>query len=81
LTRNFVEASIENIACNPSFSGGRDKEECSSKPALGNSSQDPIWKIANTKNRGDGVAQVVEDLPSKPEALSSATLPHPTKKI
>jgi hypothetical protein len=32
--------------------------------------QDPISKIPNTKQTG-GVAQVVECLPSKPEALNS----------
>jgi hypothetical protein len=31
-------------ACNPSYSGGRDQEDCSSKPAQANSSQDPILK-------------------------------------
>jgi hypothetical protein len=29
-------------ACNPSYSGGRDQENHGSKPAQGNSSQDPI---------------------------------------
>jgi hypothetical protein len=36
-----------------------------------NSSQDPILKKPNTKNRAGGVAQVVVYLPSKCEALSS----------
>jgi hypothetical protein len=30
--------------CNPSYSGGRDQEDCDSKPAWANSSQDPISK-------------------------------------
>jgi hypothetical protein len=30
--------------CNPNYSGGRDQEDHSSKPALANSSQDPISK-------------------------------------
>jgi hypothetical protein len=30
--------------CNPSYSGGRDQEDRSLKPAWGNSSQDPISK-------------------------------------
>jgi hypothetical protein len=34
--------------CNPSFSG-RDQEDRSSKPAQGNSSQDPILKNTITK--------------------------------
>jgi hypothetical protein len=36
-------------ACNPSYSGGTDQEDCSSKPAWANSSQDPISKIPNKK--------------------------------
>jgi hypothetical protein len=44
--------------CNRSYSGGRDKEACGSKPAQTNSSQDPILKIFNTKRAG-GVAQGV----------------------
>jgi hypothetical protein len=39
--------------CNPSYSGGRDQEDRSSKPAQANSSQDPIsthhkkgWTVA-----------------------------------
>jgi hypothetical protein len=43
-------------SCNPSCSGGRDQEDCGSKPAWANSSQDPISKIPITK-RADGVAQ------------------------
>jgi hypothetical protein len=35
---------------NPNYSGGRDQEDCSSKPAGVNSSLDPISKIPNTKN-------------------------------
>jgi hypothetical protein len=31
-------------ACNPSYSGGRDQENCSSKPAQANGSQDPVSK-------------------------------------
>jgi NADPH-dependent ferric siderophore reductase len=36
-------------ACNPSHSGGGDQEDCSSKPARANSSQDPILKKPFTK--------------------------------
>jgi hypothetical protein len=35
--------------CNPRYSGGRDQEDCSSKPTQANSSRDPILKKANTK--------------------------------
>jgi hypothetical protein len=40
-------------ACNPSYSGGTDQEDHSSKPAQANSSQDP------TQKRAGGVAQGV----------------------
>jgi hypothetical protein len=36
-------------ACNPSYSGGRDQEDCSSKSPRANSSQDPISKEPITK--------------------------------
>jgi hypothetical protein len=47
--------------CNPSYSGGRDQEDHSLKPALANSSRDPILKkpISHTHKRAGGVAQVV----------------------
>jgi hypothetical protein len=57
---------------NPSFSGDRDQEDCISKPAWTKSSRDPILKIPNTYTQRVGdVAQVVECLPNKHEALSS----------
>jgi hypothetical protein len=61
-------------ACNPSYSGARDQEGHSSKPAWTNSFQDPILKKPSQKKKGggvDGVVQVIKCLPSKPEALSS----------
>jgi hypothetical protein len=36
-------------ACNPSYSGGRDKEDHGSKPAQANSSRDPISKNPSQK--------------------------------
>jgi hypothetical protein len=39
-------------ACNPSYSGGRDQEDHSSKPAQGNSSRDPISKKKSQKRAG-----------------------------
>jgi hypothetical protein len=39
-------------ACNPSYSGGRDQEDCSSKPAQANSSWGPIKKKTITKAGG-----------------------------
>jgi hypothetical protein len=44
--------------CNPSYSGGRDQEDRSSKPAQANSSRDPILK-KTSQNRVGGVAQGV----------------------
>jgi hypothetical protein len=40
--------------CNPSYSGGRDQEDHSSKPAPANSVQDPISKKEkkNTQKKG-----------------------------
>jgi hypothetical protein len=38
-------------ACNPSYSGGRDQEDRSSKPAWANSSQDPISKQNPSQNK------------------------------
>jgi hypothetical protein len=43
-------------ACNPSYTGGRDQEDCGSKPAQANSLRDPISKKLITKRAG-GVAQ------------------------
>jgi hypothetical protein len=39
-------------AYNPSYSGGRDQEDRSSKPAQANSLRDPISKMPNTKKAG-----------------------------
>jgi hypothetical protein len=44
-------------ACNPCYIGGRDQEDCGSKPSWANSSQDPISKKKNHKNRAGGVAE------------------------
>jgi hypothetical protein len=44
-------------ACNPSYSGLRDQEDGSLKPARANSLQDPILKKTHCKNRAGGVAQ------------------------
>jgi hypothetical protein len=42
---------------NPRYSGGRDQEDCGSKPAGANSSRDPSSKNPSLKNRAGGVAQ------------------------
>jgi hypothetical protein len=48
-------------ACNPSYSGGRDQEDCGLKPSQANSFQDPISRKPITKKGGvaGGVAQGV----------------------
>jgi hypothetical protein len=48
LTSMVSQAPVAH-AYNPSYSGGRDWEDCSSKPTQGRSSQDPISKMPNTK--------------------------------
>jgi hypothetical protein len=52
---NASQAPVAH-ACNPSYSGGRDQEDCSSKPAQANSSRDPVSKNPSQKRAG-GVAQ------------------------
>jgi hypothetical protein len=44
-------------AYNPSYSGGRDREDLLSKPAQASSSGDPISKKTHYKKRTGGVAQ------------------------
>jgi hypothetical protein len=49
-------------ACNPSYSGGRDQEDCGLKPAWANSLHEPISKKPTTKKkkkRAGGVAEGV----------------------
>jgi hypothetical protein len=46
------------LTCNPSYSGGRDQEGRSLKPAQANSLRDPISKTPITKRAG-GVVQGV----------------------
>jgi hypothetical protein len=43
--------------CNPSYSGGRDQEDCVSKPAQANSLQDRILKNSSHKKKTGGVVQ------------------------
>jgi hypothetical protein len=55
--RNSSQAPLAHT-CNPSNSGSRDQEDYRLKPALANSSEDPISKNPSQK-RADGVAQGV----------------------
>jgi hypothetical protein len=47
----FLSWVLVAYASNPSYSGGRDQENHSSKPAPANSSKDPISKIPNTRKK------------------------------
>jgi hypothetical protein len=62
-------------ACIPSYSGGRDQEDHSSKPAWANSSQDPISKKPITKTG------LVEWLKGKALSSSPNTAKKKKKKI
>jgi hypothetical protein len=54
--RFWSQVSVAHT-CNPSWSGGRDQEDCGSRPAWANNSPDPIL-INLTKSTG-GVVQGV----------------------
>jgi hypothetical protein len=45
--------------CNCSYSGGRDQEDCGSKPAQANSLRDPISKKKPSQKRAGGVTKGV----------------------
>jgi hypothetical protein len=51
-------------ACNPSYSGDRDQEDCVSELGQANSSQDPISKKAITNKRAGGVVGTLSSNPS-----------------
>jgi hypothetical protein len=53
---NYCQVPVAH-ACNPSYSGGRDQEDHSLKPAWANSSCDSILKKPITKNWTGGLAQ------------------------
>jgi hypothetical protein len=57
LKKKCLSSELVAHACNPSYSGGSDQEDCSSKPDQANSSRDPISKKTHHKRAG-GVAQV-----------------------
>jgi hypothetical protein len=52
---------LETQTYNPSYSGGRDQEDCGSKPVWANGLQDPILKNPSQKKKkkkkAGGVAQ------------------------
>jgi hypothetical protein len=45
----YVSRALVGHACNLSYSGGRDQEDHSSKPAGANSLQDPVLKTPSGK--------------------------------
>jgi hypothetical protein len=49
LSSKEITRALVAHACNPSYSGGRNQEDLSLKPAWANSSQDPISKTPITK--------------------------------
>jgi hypothetical protein len=49
LSKNRNYQALVTHACNPTYSGGRNQEDCSSKPAQANSSHNPISKKPFTK--------------------------------
>jgi hypothetical protein len=57
-------------ACNPSYLGGRGKEDCGSKPVQAIVHETLSRKYPKQKGAGE-VAQAIEYLLSKCEALSS----------
>jgi hypothetical protein len=61
-------------ACNPSYSGSRDQEDCGSKPTQANSLQDPISKKLITK-KGWWSSSCCRS----PKVLSSKPSAHPKK--
>jgi hypothetical protein len=68
-------------ACNPSYSGSRDPEDHSLKPARANSSQDPISKTTHCKTGLGEWPKWKELLLSKYEALMQIpVLPKKKKK-
>jgi hypothetical protein len=78
---NYFSLAPVAHACNPSYLGGSDQGRinCDLRPAWANSSRDSIFKITRAKWTG-GVAQAVELLLCKSEALSSnSSLTHTHK--
>jgi hypothetical protein len=69
LSQKQTSQTLVAHTCNPSYSGGRNQEDLSSKPAWANSLT--LSQKYATQKRTDSVAQVVERLPTKCEIMSS----------
>jgi hypothetical protein len=79
-SRKQLKLGAMPLACNCSYSGGRAQEDRGSKPAQSKIVQKTISRKNPKQNRADGVAQVVECLPSKHETLCSSTSIEKKKK-
>jgi hypothetical protein len=62
------KSGISGSRCNPSYSGGKDQEDCGSKPTRANSSLDHISKKPITKKIGLMEWLKVKALSSSPKA-------------
>jgi hypothetical protein len=60
-------------ACNPSYSGGRDQEDCSSKPVWVNSSRDPILKNP-LQQRAGGMVKALSSSPNTAKKTNTKKL-------
>jgi hypothetical protein len=72
IKKTFAMGTPVSHTCNPNYSGGRDQKHHGPKPAQ------RVCETLSPPNRADGVAEVVEHLPSKYEVLCSN--PSTTKK-
>jgi hypothetical protein len=59
--QKLSQASVA-YACNPSYSGGRDQEDCCLKLAWANSSQDPISEKPITRKKKKKVGGVAQSI-------------------
>jgi hypothetical protein len=75
------------VACtwNPSYAGRRDQKDHGSRPTWAISKtlsqKYPTHTHTHTQAKADGVAQVIEHLPNKCEAVSSNTSTSKRKKV
>jgi hypothetical protein len=72
--KNYPHQVLVAHVCNPSYSGGRNQEDCS-EASLANSSQDPISEILNIKI---GLVEwlKVKALSSSPSTRKEKKSPH-----
>jgi hypothetical protein len=63
-SRNFLKPGVSGSVCNPSYSGGRNQEDCGSKPTWANSRETLSRKKLLQKRAGEWLQ--VEALSSSP---------------